>query len=121
MIAVSSWEDFTGEGTKECRGADLGGTGVLDLTGLSSKPAISSAVNLAGLSAVLTGVVCCTFLLDTLVVGLGLFRASLARLEQGLSAAEGRFSFKSLSGFRGVLACLLGESCKSESSLPGLF
>lgn len=123
--AVSSWEDLTGEGIKECRGADLGGAGVLDLTGLSSRPRISSAVNLAGLSAVLTGVVCFTFLLDTVVVGLGLFRASLARLEQGLSVAEGRFSFKSLSGFRGVLACLLGESCKpSDSSpalIPGLF
>lgn len=95
------------------------------LTGLSSKSHMSEADNLAGLSAVLTGVVCFTFLLDVLVLGLGLFRASCANLEHGLSAAVGRFSFKSLNCFSGVLACLLGDifvSAESSSAeLPDLF
>jgi len=78
--------DFVGVGTREAREPDLGGAGVLDLTGLlSSMFRISSELSLTGLSAILTGVTALvTFLLDTTVVGLGLFRASLARLEQGL-------------------------------------
>lgn len=78
--------DLVGVGTREAREADLGGAGVLDLTGLlSSMLRISSELSLAGLSAILTGVTALvTFLPDTTVVGLGLSRASLARLEQGL-------------------------------------
>lgn len=78
--------DFVGVGTREAREDDLGGAGVLDLTGLlSSMLRISSELSLTGLSAIFTGVTAAlvTFLLDTVVV-LGLFRASIARLEQGL-------------------------------------
>jgi len=56
------------------------------------------------------------FLVDR--AGLGLLRASLARLEEGLSPTEGRFSFRSRSGFSGVLACLEGEICIAASSSP---
>jgi len=108
--------DLEGEGTREWREEVLG-RGVRGLVGLSSRSQMDWEDILGGLknSAFLAGVTpCLVFLLER--AGLGLFRASFARLEQGLRPAEGRFSFRPLSGFSGVLACLLGDNAMDASS-----
>ena len=74
------------------------------MTGLSRRFDTSSAVSLGLLELAALG--------EPLLITLGLTRASLERVEQGLSPDTGRFSFICL---RGVRACLEGDTSVSFS------